>query len=157
MSSTTTIMVVDDNETTRRLVRTALTRHGYSVIEAPDGATARELMLGSLEFARKARKQARMSQRAVQVDQEARHLPVQRPYEVQLCPLERPGNGARHALGALVVAAMCRQCGAAFDTSEDMSVATGNAVRRVLASEEQRPALHGTKTSSRSRQSQSRE
>ena len=37
-------MVVDDNETTRRLVRNALSRHGFSVIEAADGATARELM-----------------------------------------------------------------------------------------------------------------
>ena len=39
-----TIMVVDDNEATRRMVKTALTRHGYHVLEAPDGATARALM-----------------------------------------------------------------------------------------------------------------
>jgi two-component system, sensor histidine kinase and response regulator len=38
------IMVVDDNATTRRMVKTALTEHGYHVIEAPDGATARLLM-----------------------------------------------------------------------------------------------------------------
>jgi PAS domain S-box-containing protein len=44
VSSTTTIMVVDDNETTRRLVKSALARHGYSVLEAADGRTARELM-----------------------------------------------------------------------------------------------------------------
>jgi len=39
------IMVVDDNATTRRMVRTALVRHGYHVIEAPDGKTARELIV----------------------------------------------------------------------------------------------------------------
>jgi PAS domain S-box-containing protein len=38
------ILVVDDNHTTRRMVRNALTRKGHSVLEAPDGATARELM-----------------------------------------------------------------------------------------------------------------
>jgi PAS domain S-box-containing protein len=38
------IMVVDDNAATRRMVRNALTRQGYSVIEAPDGATARLMM-----------------------------------------------------------------------------------------------------------------
>jgi PAS domain S-box-containing protein len=38
------IMVVDDNSATRRMVRTALQRKGHSVIEAPDGKTARELM-----------------------------------------------------------------------------------------------------------------
>jgi DNA-binding response OmpR family regulator len=37
-------MVVDDNSATRRMVRTALQRKGHSVIEAPDGKTARELM-----------------------------------------------------------------------------------------------------------------
>ena len=39
-----TIMIVDDNAATRRMVKSALTRHGYKVIEAPDGKTARELM-----------------------------------------------------------------------------------------------------------------
>lgn len=38
------IMVVDDNTATRRMVRNALVRHGYDVIEAPDGATACALM-----------------------------------------------------------------------------------------------------------------
>ncbi|MGE0401868.1 MAG: response regulator [Kofleriaceae bacterium] len=38
------IMVVDDNSVTRRMVRNALQRNGHDVIEAPDGATARELM-----------------------------------------------------------------------------------------------------------------
>jgi PAS domain S-box-containing protein len=38
------IMVVDDNSATRRMVRNALVRSGYEVIEAPDGKTARELM-----------------------------------------------------------------------------------------------------------------
>ncbi|HEU0033858.1 MAG TPA: response regulator [Kofleriaceae bacterium] len=38
------IMVVDDNSATRRMVRNALQRNGHSVLEAPDGATARELM-----------------------------------------------------------------------------------------------------------------
>ena len=38
------IMVVDDNATTRRMVRNALTKHGHEVIEAADGRTARELM-----------------------------------------------------------------------------------------------------------------
>ena len=37
-------MVVDDNSVTRRMVRNALQRNGHDVIEAPDGATARELM-----------------------------------------------------------------------------------------------------------------
>ena len=38
------IMVVDDNAATRRMVKNALARHGYQVLEAPDGATARLLM-----------------------------------------------------------------------------------------------------------------
>jgi PAS domain S-box-containing protein len=38
------ILVVDDNSATRRMVRMALQRHGHAVLEAPDGATARELM-----------------------------------------------------------------------------------------------------------------
>jgi PAS domain S-box-containing protein len=38
------IMVVDDNSATRRMVRTALQRHGHIVIEAADGRTALELM-----------------------------------------------------------------------------------------------------------------
>jgi PAS domain S-box-containing protein len=38
------IMVVDDNATTRRMVSSALQRKGHDVIEAADGATARELM-----------------------------------------------------------------------------------------------------------------
>jgi PAS domain S-box-containing protein len=38
------IMVVDDNAATRRMVKNALVRHGYQVLEAPDGATARTLM-----------------------------------------------------------------------------------------------------------------
>jgi len=38
------IMVVEDNSATRRAVCNALTRSGHSVIEAPDGKTARELM-----------------------------------------------------------------------------------------------------------------
>ncbi len=38
------IMVVDDNAATRRMVRNALARQGYQVLEAPDGATARQLM-----------------------------------------------------------------------------------------------------------------
>lgn len=38
------IMVVDDNSVTRRMVRNALQRNGHDVIEAADGATARELM-----------------------------------------------------------------------------------------------------------------
>jgi DNA-binding response OmpR family regulator len=37
-------MVVYDNETTRRMVRDALVRAGYHVVEAADGATARKLM-----------------------------------------------------------------------------------------------------------------
>ena len=37
-------MVVDDNAATRRMVRNALVRQGHEVIEAADGATARELM-----------------------------------------------------------------------------------------------------------------
>ena len=38
------IMVVDDNSATRRMVKNALVRSGYEVLEAPDGKTARELM-----------------------------------------------------------------------------------------------------------------
>ncbi len=38
------IMVVDDNAAIRRMVKNALTRQGYQVLEAPDGATARLLM-----------------------------------------------------------------------------------------------------------------
>jgi PAS domain S-box-containing protein len=38
------IMVVDDNSATRRMVKNALVRNGHQVLEAPDGATARELM-----------------------------------------------------------------------------------------------------------------
>jgi PAS domain S-box-containing protein len=38
------IMVVDDNAATRRMVKNALVRQGYQVLEAPDGATARDLM-----------------------------------------------------------------------------------------------------------------
>jgi PAS domain S-box-containing protein len=38
------IMVVDDNAATRRMVKNALVRQGYHVLEAPDGATARQLM-----------------------------------------------------------------------------------------------------------------
>jgi PAS domain S-box-containing protein len=38
------IMVVDDNAATRRMVKNALARHGYEVLEAADGATARLLM-----------------------------------------------------------------------------------------------------------------
>ena len=38
------IMVVDDNAATRRMVKNALVRQGYQVLEAPDGATARLLM-----------------------------------------------------------------------------------------------------------------
>ncbi len=41
---THTIMVVDDNLATRRMVRNALQRKGHHVIEAADGKTARELM-----------------------------------------------------------------------------------------------------------------
>jgi len=40
----TTIMVVDDNAATRRMVKNALVRAGYHVVEAPDGKTARSLM-----------------------------------------------------------------------------------------------------------------
>jgi PAS domain S-box-containing protein len=40
-----TIMVVDDNAATRRMVKNALARHGYTVVEAADGATARTLMV----------------------------------------------------------------------------------------------------------------
>ena len=43
------IMVVDDNAATRRMVKNALTRHGYEVLEAPDGATARALARGADE------------------------------------------------------------------------------------------------------------
>jgi PAS domain S-box-containing protein len=38
------IMVVDDNAATRRMVKNALVRQGYQVLEAPDAATARLLM-----------------------------------------------------------------------------------------------------------------
>ncbi|HEY5946375.1 MAG TPA: response regulator, partial [Kofleriaceae bacterium] len=38
------IMVVDDNAATRRMVKNALVRGGYTVLEAPDGATACALM-----------------------------------------------------------------------------------------------------------------
>jgi DNA-binding response OmpR family regulator len=38
------IMVVEDNEATRRMVRNALIRNGHDVIEAPDGETALALM-----------------------------------------------------------------------------------------------------------------
>jgi PAS domain S-box-containing protein len=38
-------MVVDDNAATRRMVKNALARQGYDVLEAPDGATARRLMV----------------------------------------------------------------------------------------------------------------
>jgi len=34
------IMVVDDNSATRRMVKNALVRSGYEVLEAPDGKTA---------------------------------------------------------------------------------------------------------------------
>ena len=43
-SSPHKILVVDDNAATRRMVCKALVRHGLNVLEAPDGATARELM-----------------------------------------------------------------------------------------------------------------
>jgi PAS domain S-box-containing protein len=39
------IMVVDDNAATRRMVKNALVRHGYEVIEASDGASARSLIV----------------------------------------------------------------------------------------------------------------
>lgn len=39
------IMVVDDNAVTRRMVCKALQRKGHNVLEAPDGKTARELMI----------------------------------------------------------------------------------------------------------------
>ncbi len=39
-----TVMIVDDNAATRRMVKNALSRAGYTVLEAPDGATARALM-----------------------------------------------------------------------------------------------------------------
>ncbi len=39
------IMVVDDNTVTRRMVCNALERKGHTVLEAPDGKTARELMI----------------------------------------------------------------------------------------------------------------
>jgi PAS domain S-box-containing protein len=45
MTSSGTVMVVDDNAATRRMVKNALARHGYTVLEAPDGATARALMI----------------------------------------------------------------------------------------------------------------
>lgn len=38
------IMVVDDNSATRRMVKNALQRSGHHVLEAADGATARQLM-----------------------------------------------------------------------------------------------------------------
>jgi DNA-binding response OmpR family regulator len=38
-------MVVDDNSATRRMVTNALVRNGHQVLEAPDGRTARELMV----------------------------------------------------------------------------------------------------------------
>jgi PAS domain S-box-containing protein len=38
------IMVVEDNDATRRMVRNALIRNGHDVIEAPDGQTALALM-----------------------------------------------------------------------------------------------------------------
>ena len=38
------VMVVDENATIRRMVKTALSEHGYDVIEAADGASARTLM-----------------------------------------------------------------------------------------------------------------
>ncbi|MBC7975876.1 MAG: response regulator, partial [Myxococcales bacterium] len=41
---TRTIMVVDDNAATRRMVRNALLRNGHHVIEAADGMTALALM-----------------------------------------------------------------------------------------------------------------
>ena len=41
---TMTIMVVDDNTATRRMVRNALQRNGHHVVEAPDGRTARALI-----------------------------------------------------------------------------------------------------------------
>ncbi|MFT3697074.1 MAG: response regulator [Kofleriaceae bacterium] len=44
MTSQHKIMVVDDNSATRRMVKNALVRNGYEVLEAPDGKTARELM-----------------------------------------------------------------------------------------------------------------
>ncbi|MDB4959147.1 MAG: two-component hybrid sensor and regulator, partial [Myxococcales bacterium] len=42
--SPSTIMVVDDNAATRRMVRTALQRNGHIVVEAEDGRTARALI-----------------------------------------------------------------------------------------------------------------
>jgi CheY-like chemotaxis protein len=45
MTSTGTVMIVDDNAATRRMVKNALARHGYRVVEAADGATARKLMV----------------------------------------------------------------------------------------------------------------
>ena len=39
-----TILVVEDNPTTRRLVRAVLEAEGLRVLEAPDGATARQIM-----------------------------------------------------------------------------------------------------------------
>ncbi len=39
-----TVMVVDDNAATRRMVKNALTRHGFHVVEAADGAQALALM-----------------------------------------------------------------------------------------------------------------
>ena len=39
-----TILVVEDNPITRKLVRLTLSAEGYTVLEAPDGGTARELL-----------------------------------------------------------------------------------------------------------------
>ena len=39
-----TILVVEDNPITRKLVRVTLSAEGYTVLEAPDGGTARELL-----------------------------------------------------------------------------------------------------------------
>ncbi len=38
-----TILVVEDNPITRKMLRLALQAEGYSVLEAPDGRTALEL------------------------------------------------------------------------------------------------------------------
>src|SRR4051812_29150629 len=42
-----TVMVVDDNAATRRMVKNALARHGFTVVEAADGAQARALMVSA--------------------------------------------------------------------------------------------------------------
>ena len=39
-----TILVVEDNAITRKMMRVALATEGYEVIEAPDGRTALELV-----------------------------------------------------------------------------------------------------------------